>query len=512
MGAIDPTLPPSSSTGGLVCPVCRGSFDPAEATYTSELKGALPRCPKHGLAYVEVSELAGIQADPLLGKTVADRFTVLAKLGSGSMGAVYLARQEAVARDVALKIVHPERAYDPETRSRFEREAKATSSLVSPYTVTVFDFGEAGDGSWFLAMELLRGESLGDRLRRVGRLGVGDAVKATRQALQSLSEAHGKGIVHRDLKPDNLFLTRVPDASGGDTDVCKVLDFGIAKVMHIEKKIDQLETQAGTVFGTPRYMSPEQAQGNSLDARSDIYSLGVLLYQMLSGRAPFVDEDAVVVMAQHIKDEPPVFDEVAPGIGVPAAIERVVRRALAKDPDDRPQTAEQFAGALIEAAERSGVLASGVHDAAGISSVRSVVAALPLMRPTLKRRLAIAGGVLVMLALFTVGFFLFRSQRKVPPAVATDKAAPSPRENPEKPAAGREMKERAPEPEAAKDAAVAVKPKKPVPRGSRRGAPAVKSTVSRPALGVAPVPAPPKAVPSPPAPTKKPNERYGRFE
>jgi len=206
-----------------------------------------------------------------------------------------------------------------------------------------------------LAMEMLEGETVGDRLRRVGRLDWFDALRFTRDALESLAEAHSKGIIHRDLKPDNLFLSRVLSASGGVAqESCKVLDFGIAKWSRDgdETKIDQLETQAGTVFGTPRYMSPEQAQGIPLDARSDLYSLGVLLYQMLSGRAPFVDDDAVVVMARHIKDPPPRFETMKPDVKVPESIEAVLWRVLAKSPAERPTTAEQMI-AELDAAEIS---------------------------------------------------------------------------------------------------------------------------------------------------------------
>ncbi len=298
--------------------------------------------------------------DPWLGATVGKRFTVMAPLGVGSMGSIYRARQEAVGRDVALKIVR--RPYDSEARVRFEREAQATSALVSPYTVTVFDFGELAGDSWYLAMELLEGETLGERLRREGRLDVGESIAIARQALTSLSEAHSKGIVHRDLKPDNLFLARVPmgtDAAEGE--VCKVLDFGIAKLMHEDARIDALETQAGTVFGTPRYMSPEQAQGGELDARSDLYSLGVILYQMLAGRPPFVDDDAVVVMARHIENEAPPMHEVAPGADVPAEVAETVRRALHKDPAERFESAAQFATSLEAALEQAGVSGTGTH-------------------------------------------------------------------------------------------------------------------------------------------------------
>jgi serine/threonine protein kinase len=349
--AADATAPPSSRSSERACPRCRRPQSAFPALVTSS--NALPRCPDHGLPFVDLRD----GSDPLLGTTIAGRFTILGRLGRGSMGAVYRARQEAVGRDVALKLVRRDRAHDPETKGRFEREARAISALVSPHTVTAFDFGEAEDGSWFLAMEMLEGETVGERLRRVGRLDWYDALRFTRDALRSLAEAHSKGIIHRDLKPDNLFLSRALSNPGSEHELCKVLDFGIAKWSRDDdpEKIDQLETQAGTVFGTPRYMSPEQAQGTPLDPRSDLYSLGVLLYQMLSGRAPFVDDDAVVVMARHIKDPPPRFDTMKPEVKVPEAVEALVWRVLAKSPADRPATADQMIVELdaVEASVRA---------------------------------------------------------------------------------------------------------------------------------------------------------------
>jgi serine/threonine protein kinase len=355
--ARDSTLPPLSASTTRICPRCR---QPAPEGSSWEAT-----CAEHGLAFVSTRALVESGQDPLLGTTLAGRFTVLSRIGSGSMGSVYRARQAAVGRDVALKIVRRDRAYDPETKARFEREARAVSKLTSPHTVTAFDFGEAEDGSWFLALEMLEGETLGDRLRRERRLHWLEALRFASEALKSLAEAHRQGIVHRDLKPDNLFLVRVQEPSGAH-EVCKILDFGIAKwVRDEEAPVDQLETLAGTVFGTPRYMSPEQAQGVSLDARSDLYSLGVLMYQMLTGRAPFVDDDAVVVMAKHIKNPVPSFEEAAPGLEVPAPIEAVVRRALEKLPEHRPATAEQMLLEIEDAITASRAVESGVRPLVG---------------------------------------------------------------------------------------------------------------------------------------------------
>jgi eukaryotic-like serine/threonine-protein kinase len=356
------------SLTGLICPRCRvhgPSLSDAEPPSSERGPGRLARCPADGLALIAAASLAEADGDPFLGTTVAGRFVILARLGAGSMGTVYRARQEAMGRDVAIKILRSDRAFDAQSKARFTREARAMSLLTSPHTVTVFDFGEIpaeradelsnGNASLYLAMELLQGESLGQRLKRLRRLRADDAVRFARHVLLSLAEAHEKGVIHRDLKPDNLFLTKASsgvEAEAGE--IGKVLDFGIAKVVtDSAANVDALETQAGTVFGTPRYMSPEQAQGKPLDARSDLYSLGVLLYQMLVGRAPFVDDDAVVVMARHIKSIPIPPVDAAPDLGIPAAVSEVVMRALAKDPNDRPASARDFIAHLDEALKRS---------------------------------------------------------------------------------------------------------------------------------------------------------------
>lgn len=471
----DATIPPSSRSSERACPRCRkpqAAF-PDLVTTGNEL----PRCPDHALPFVDLRD----GSDPLLGTTVAGRFTILGRLGRGSMGAVYRARQEAVGRDVALKLVRQDRAHDPETKARFEREARAISALVSPHTVTAFDFGEAEDGSWFLAMEMLEGETVGERLRRVGRFEWADALHFTRDALRSLAEAHEKGIIHRDLKPDNLFLSRVPGHER-EQELCKVLDFGIAKWSRDDDdtKIDQLETQAGTVFGTPRYMSPEQAQGTPLDARSDLYSLGVLLYQMLSGRAPFVDDDAVVVMARHIKDPPPHFESMQPEVKVPDSVAALVWRVLEKAPADRPASAEQMIAELDAAEASARVLESGV-------------------RPTLAAHRAkaprYAGPVLLGGALGVALLLAWVALRPRPAPVVAEHAAPAVRLA-----------------TAGADTATAVSE-----RESASNVSSLENSAMAPAAQASPSasssPTPKKGTHhAKPALQKKGNERYGRFD
>jgi serine/threonine protein kinase len=319
--------------GMLICPKCR-------TTYSSSLIGA---CYRDGEKLVDHDTFVAAENDPMRKRLVGGKYRIEERIGQGGMGTVYRAVQSGLNRDVAVKILKRELNVDRDTVARFHREANAMSLLNHPNTVRVYDFGQTDDGLLYLVMELLRGELITQRLTREGALDVLEALRFTQQILRSLSEAHTKSLVHRDLKPDNIF---VANAEGHQTTVIKVLDFGIAKVVAPDKRVDQFETQAGTVFGTPRYMSPEQAQGGQLDGRSDLYSVGTLLYQMLTGRAPFVDDDAVVVMAKHIREMPDAPRKAAPDRPIPASLEAVVMRALAKEPAARFQEATEFEAAL----------------------------------------------------------------------------------------------------------------------------------------------------------------------
>ncbi len=351
-----------------ICPTCRAGYpDRGRST-----------CPNDGARLVDANEFERSLSDPLLGQTIAGRFRITGRLGSGGMGTVYRAEQSGLDRPVALKVLKRELISDRDTVARFSREAKAMSMLVHPNTVRVFDFGEDAAGHLYLAREMLEGELLTAWIEREGAPPLAEGVQVAREILRSVAVAHSKGIIHRDLKPDNIFLARI---EGHARPVVKVLDFGIAKVFRDDRKIDELETQAGTVFGTPRYMSPEQAQGKTLDHRSDLYSVGVLLYQLITGRPPFQDDDAVVVMATHIREEPEALRKAAPDRPVPRSLEKIVTRALAKEPEHRFESADVFEAKLracqpeVEEAERLG-------RASSLSSLR-----LPL---------AIGGGILAL--------------------------------------------------------------------------------------------------------------------
>jgi eukaryotic-like serine/threonine-protein kinase len=273
------------------------------------------------------------------------RYRLKVRIGHGGTSEVWLAWDETLRRDVALKILDRSVSGDATAVARFEREAMAASGLQSPHTIRVFDFGASDDGVWFMAMEHLEGVDLGTLVDEVGPLPAARAVRFAHQACAALAEAHDAGVVHRDVKPDNLFVCRM----GDQPDFLKVLDFGIAKIEGAEE--DASVTRAGWVHGTPAYMSPEVCNGERADARSDVYSLGGVLYFLLTGTPPFTAPTAAAVMMAHVRDVPESPSTRAP---VPADVERVVLRALEKDPEDRYASARDMDAALADCKDASG--------------------------------------------------------------------------------------------------------------------------------------------------------------
>ncbi len=277
--------------------------------------------------------------DPLIGAVVGGRFRVTGILGEGGMGRVYTGEQQmgTSVRKVAIKTLLSQFAKDPQVLARFMRECGTVSELEHPNTIKVYDFGQTNTGELYIAMELLTGASLEKELEQ-GPLQPDRVDKILGQTCGSLQEAHDKGIVHRDLKPANIFLT----TRAGEQDYVKVLDFGIAKKDGKSSKHEEKLTQQGTVLGTPPYMSPEQFRGGELDARSDIYSLGVVTYEMLTGRLPFDADTPWAWATQHMTAQPFPFETIPLGGQVPQKMKMAVMRALAKDKAHRQQSVREF--------------------------------------------------------------------------------------------------------------------------------------------------------------------------
>ena len=300
------------------------------------------RCPTgDGGAVITSAVHHKLPNDTVLGTVIAGKYPLIDKLGEGGFGAVYRGVQEPVGRTVAVKVISPEEADDPELRARFFREARVVSRLSDPATVTLYDYGEDADGVLFMVFEFIAGRLLADELHTVGRLSPDRAVRFSLQILGALSEAHAHGLVHRDLKPENLMIA----TNNLGEEKLKVLDFGIAKVLG-QEGVDDVKTREGIVLGTPRYMSPEQSQDARLEGTSDLYALGIILYEMLVGQTPFTGKIPLDILMAHItKPVPPI----PASLGLPPALIAVVMRALQKDPNDRFPRAEDMARALRSA-------------------------------------------------------------------------------------------------------------------------------------------------------------------
>ncbi|MEO7332253.1 MAG: serine/threonine-protein kinase [Minicystis sp.] len=282
--------------------------------------------------------------DPNIGRDLLEgQFQILQKIGSGGMGSVYKAAQPAMNRMVAVKILHPKLTNRKDLVSRFRREARAMSHLTHPNTVKVFVYGDLDDGSLYIVMEYLEGKNLNQMVRKEGPLSVERAIPVLIQVCGALQEAHLQGIIHRDLKPENIFLS----TNGGLKDYPKVLDFGLAKVTERELRPGSIMlTQEGMVFGTPEFMSPEQAQGKPLDPRSDLYSLAIILYEVLTGKLPFDARTPMEYIQMHVTKPPIPLDERVPGKRFPPGLGAVLNKAMQKRPEDRYSSAADFAQAL----------------------------------------------------------------------------------------------------------------------------------------------------------------------
>ena len=287
-------------------------------------------------------------SDPLLGTVLLEQFRIDECIGSGGMGTVYRAHQTTVGRDVAIKVLRPELAADEQAVVRFAREARLATSLDHPNLVRVFLSGRLPDGHFYIVMELLEGRSLAEELAANGPPSLERAVLMIMKLCAGLSAVHEAGVVHRDIKPENVFLVE----RGSDPDFVKLVDFGIARML------DGLgpTTQAGKVFGTATYISPESASGELADPRSDIYSLGVLSYQLLTGELPFEGESVAAVLMQHVHQPPPHLSTKGRGAEVPPDVAEVVMQALDKERDARQQSLAEFLDALAEAAGNAGLL------------------------------------------------------------------------------------------------------------------------------------------------------------
>jgi eukaryotic-like serine/threonine-protein kinase len=337
----------------------------------------------------------------VVGETFADRYELTELVGTGGMSSVYKAHDTLLERNVALKILHDHYADDDEFVERFKREARMAAQLSHPNIVTVIDRGQAG-GRQFIVFEYIDGENLKERLVRAGRLPVEEALELALEVAHGLAYAHQYGLVHRDVKPQNVLLN-------GDGRA-KVTDFGIARSLDVEHGV----TQTGTVLGTSNYIAPEQASGQRVDAQTDVYSLGVVLYELLAGDVPFPGENFVSVAMKHVNEPPPSLLDVRRD--VPGRVAGAVDRALEKDPAQRFPSMDAFA------AELTACLADA-RDADGSGAPTMVVpaAAAPAPRPRRRRSwtwpLLIAGLALLAIGAVVAGLVAFRDHNSKPPPV-----------------------------------------------------------------------------------------------
>lgn len=302
--------------------------------------------------------------DPFVGRTLDEKYLVEEQLGAGGMGAVYRARHLSMDRPVAIKFLQQRFLEDEAARVRFQTEARAAVKLRHPNAVSVTDFGHTSEGDVYIVMELLEGRTLREILSREAPLETARAISIMLQASDAVAAAHEAGIIHRDLKPANILVTQSADQPA----VVKVLDFGIATFSTDDDEDATALAQSNSVIGTPRYMSPEQHNGNDVTAAADVYSLGVILYEMLTGMVPFSGSTPAEIAEKHANNPPHRPREVVAAI--PEDIEHDVLHALEKQPADRPANAGEFRRELLETAERLGLEHHALKSAPDIEALR----------------------------------------------------------------------------------------------------------------------------------------------
>ena len=342
-----------------ICPTC-GTEYPANERF----------CQRDGTA---LRTQAG--GTDLVGSIIAERYHVLKKLGEGGMGQVYLAEHVKMGRKSAVKVMNPGMVNDADAISRFNREAANASRINHPNVAGIYDFGETPEGLIYLAMEFIEGESLTSLVEKNGALPPMRAANIAKQAADGLQLAHELGIVHRDLKPDNIMIAKNRDGS----DCVKVVDFGIAKAAGAE---NQKVTKTGLVVGTPEYMSPEQLAGDKLDGKSDIYSLALVAYNMLTGKLPFEGETAQESMIMRLTDDPRPLSITKPDTSWPAEVQAVMAKALQRKKGDRYDSASKFGIALYQAVEHmpQGAMAGATQMIGAMDGATAVIAPPPKTR------------------------------------------------------------------------------------------------------------------------------------
>ncbi|MFT3922002.1 MAG: serine/threonine-protein kinase [Myxococcales bacterium] len=325
-----------------VCPQCALEYEGGEVF-----------CPNDGarLGPKAESRPGGRSTDPLLGQILGGRYRIIRKIGEGGMGIVYEAEHIVIEKRVGLKVLREDFSSRQDVVERFRQEAKSASRIGHEHIIDISDFGETPNGASYFVMELLNGQDLAHELEKKGPLSPRRTITLCLQCARALGAAHAKGIVHRDMKPENIFMV---NRDTGE-DFVKIVDFGIAKMSDIETdgQPGRKLTKTGMIFGTPEYMSPEQASGKKLDHRVDVYAMGVIMYELLTGRVPFVGDTFMGILTQHMFEQPQPLKVQNPNCNVPPDLERIVFKALAKDADQRYQNMEELIVDLTNALNRA---------------------------------------------------------------------------------------------------------------------------------------------------------------